>query len=218
MSDGFYHHHKSMVKQLIDLNLMLLILVLCNFLTFGQIRLFSPERTVFRSELGSLPVLKYDVAKLETEHQASFLSYLLTTPKIDFINHWSANSKILPRAIKEGIAHQPHLDNKIYLGDHVWLLAQDVLPWYVPLWSSVVCILVICIVVKMFQIVELIIHGILFDLSEDLSSPQTLENRWNRLFAKLDKMSGAIDKRDQEKDKESGAKPVAEIGSREKVD
>ena len=211
-----------MVAQIIFLILILLAFVLCKSLTFGQTRLFSPDRTVFRVERQALPILWYDLPKMEAESQVSLFSYLLSPPKLDYNHCYYMQPDSNNRPLKESIAHQPHSDNKIFIGFHIQSYALYTLPWYMPLWSTVVCIPVICIIVKLIQIVHLLNHGRLFAY-RPWNIPSS-EERWNSLLAKLDKMCDAVDKRDKE-DKESDQKeaPLAtvlmtEIDKREKID
>ena len=62
-------HPSFGITHLIYLILIFLTFVLCKSLTFGQTRLFSPDRTVFRTERRLLPILWYDLPKIEAKSQ-----------------------------------------------------------------------------------------------------------------------------------------------------
>lgn len=171
---------------------------------FGQTRLFSSERTVFRVELRHLPVLKPYLHSLKAENQTSFLTYLLNPPKFDYSRFWYANRK-LDKIVKKSIAHYPHSDNKIYLGPLVWRLVCPIFDWYMTIWTPLVCILIVCIITRSVQVVYLLSYRMLVGYT-DWSLPSS-ESRWNSLIIKLDEMYEAIDKRKEDGPK---AKPVTE--------
>ena len=174
-----------MTTHILYLILTLLILVLCKILTFGQTHLFLLNRTVFRGEQQVLPISWYDLHKMEPESQASLLSYLLNSPKLNFEHYVQLNNTNELR-FRESIAHQPHSDNKISHGSFIQFYSAYVLPWYMLVFFTVECIFIGCLMAKAIQIVYLLIQGSLFAY-KPWNHP-SFEERWGWLVAKLDEM------------------------------
>ena len=189
--------------------MILLVLVLCKSLIFGQTHVFSSDRTVFWAKQQNLPILWYDLPKMEPESEASLLSYLLNPPKLDYRTSYYTHPEIsnktkTSRSFNESIAHQPHSENKIYLGSHIQAQAYHRLPWYRPALLTVGCILIGCIIVIIIQMVYfLLIHRRLF--SNTLRNPPSSEERWNLLLVKLDKICDEVDKKDKEESEQKEA-------------
>lgn len=167
---------------------------------------------MFRGEQQALPVLWYDLPEMEPESQASLLSYLFSAPKLDFEHYVQLNdTKELP--LMESIAHQPHLDNKMYHSNLLQTLAFLCLPWntyqsaYFLFSFTGIAISIGCIAARTIQIVHLLVQGKLFAYKP--RSPPSSEERWNWLLAKLDEICDTIDKRDQERE-EKGIKEKEE--------
>ena len=193
-----------MIAQILFFMLVLLACVLCKSLTFGQTHLFSPDRTVFRGERQVLPVLWYDLAKMEPESQGSLLSYLLNPPKLNERTSYYIQPENKNQPLRESIAHQPHSENKIYYyygSTMKYTHAFYTSCWYLPLWSAVVCILILYIIVRTTQFVHLLIIGKPFAYKSPRDGPSS-EERWNLLLAKLDKICDAVDKKDKEEREE----------------
>ena len=215
----FYPSFKFMVVQILFLVLVLLICILCKSLTFGQIRLFSPDRTIFRGDWQVLPVLRDDLPKMGAESQVSFVTYLLNPPKL-------AYDRFPNYVLKKNVTNKVNSDNIIIY--HPRLMGTYmifVLPCYMLVWSLAVGLTVICIVVKTIQITHLLIQGKLFAYTP--RHRPTGEERWNSLLAKVDKICYVAEKkvkidelqdikivRDWEKEDNS----VSELNKREKTD
>ena len=177
---------KFTVAQIIYFILTLLICALCKSLTLGQTHLLSSDRIVFRGEQQALPILWYDLPKMEPESQVSLLSYLLNPPKLNFEHYVQLNhTKELP--LSESIAHQPHSDNKIYF------ISYLPIEWYLRIWLVVECIAITLIILKILQIVHLLIHGSLF--ASKPSNPS----------AKLEEECDAVDKKENKESKQKEA-------------
>ena len=195
-----------MVAHILFIILILLILVLCKSLAFGQTSLSSPHRTVFRIERQVLPVLWNDLPKMKPESQASLLFYLLNPPKLDYYHPFYMQSETKNQPLRKSIAHQPHSDNKITHGFFMEVYCAFVLPWYMLILLSVGYILIGCLIVKAIQIIHLLIQGKLFAYKP--WNPPSSEERWNSLITKLNEIWDVIDKKDKE-DKESDQKQEA---------
>lgn len=187
---------KCFLVQLAHMILTLLCLVLWKSLMLGQTRLFSSNRIVFRGER-YLPIYWIHLAELKAEPQVSFLTYLLSNPaKIHYTGFYGDEVIAHYRSLQKALDHQPHSDNKLYVGSGTWDFTSS-LPWLVTIWSFVTGILVICIILKSLQIIYLVTHRMLFAYI-DLANPGLLESRWKLLFEKLNSMCDAIDKRAKE--------------------
>ena len=215
----FYPSFKFMVAQILFFMLVLLTCVLCKSLTFGQIRLFSSDRTVFRGEWQVLPVLRGDFPKMEPESQVSLVIYLLNPPKLVYSPYYNYG-------LNGNATHLFNSNYTIYHSTFVQMYMNKMLPWYLLIWSLTVGIVIICIALKTTQIIHLLIQGKLFAYTP--RHRPTAEERWNSLIAKVDKICDVAEKKekidelqdikiDEDWEKEVD-KSVSELNKREKTD